>query len=122
MKQIKIVNHLLYVQVDDEDYHFLNKFDWWLDRGERTCYAYTRMDDIFIYMHKFLMPVSGENTVDHKDGNGLNNCKENLRAATSSQQMMNRRKREDTSSVYKGVYWSKCRNYWVAQIKVGERR
>lgn len=54
--------------------------------------------------------------IDHIDGNGLNNQKENLRICTRSENMRNRDKQADNLSGYKGVY--KKDNRYRAQITV----
>jgi hypothetical protein len=118
MKQIKLVGHMIYVQVDDEDYELLNRYDWWICRTKYTAYAQTKIDDKIILMHRLILPLTGGLTVDHKDGNGLNNQKENLRPATVSQQKQNSRKQADTSSVYKGVHWNSADRVWVAAIYI----
>jgi len=55
--------------------------------------------------------------VDHIDQNKHNNCADNLRWATKSDNAMNVPK-QGGSSKYKGVYWDKSRNKWCAKIKV----
>ncbi len=56
-------------------------------------------------------------TVDHKDGNTLNNHPDNLREATQSENLRNCKKREG-SSKYKGIYWNSKERKWVAQIRI----
>lgn len=65
-------------------------------------------------LHTFL---TGLPYVDHVDGNGLNNCRANLRPATHGQNMWNRRKRKGVSSQFKGVHFHKARRLWVGRIK-----
>lgn len=55
---------------------------------------------------------------DHENGVTLDNRRNNLRFATSSQNAMNRRKTSANSSGYKGVHWHKGHQKWCAQIKV----
>lgn len=54
---------------------------------------------------------------DHIDGNGLNNQRNNLRACTFSQNNANTRSRNNTSSSYLGVSWSKREKKWRASIQ-----
>jgi hypothetical protein len=53
--------------------------------------------------------------VDHIDGNPSNNAIVNLREATRSQNLQNKRSRSNTSSGLKGVTWQGRK--WVARIK-----
>lgn len=54
--------------------------------------------------------------IDHinriKDDNRI----ENLREVNRSQNMMNCKKQDDCSSIYKGVYWNKRNKRWQSQI------
>ena len=56
-------------------------------------------------MHREIMNTPKEMVTDHKDGNGLNNCKSNLRIVTNRQNAQNMR--VDKSSKYPGVHWHK---------------
>lgn len=68
-------------------------------------------------MHVILGKKLGfQDEVDHKDRNKLNNCRTNLREATSQLNKANRTKKEGTSSVYMGVTLSEYG--WKAQITV----
>lgn len=58
-----------------------------------------------------------EPMVDHEDGDGLNNTWGNLREATQSQNNANMRKREGTSSRFKGVSYDASRKRWSASLK-----
>jgi hypothetical protein len=61
--------------------------------------------------------------VDHWDTDTSNNRWSNLRAATSSENKMNKGHRSDNTSGYKGVWWSKRRNKWIAEVMVdGKKR
>jgi len=67
-------------------------------------------------MHREVLKVKDNEMIDHINGNGLDNRKENLRLATRSQNMQNSKKRKKTSSKYKGVGWSKKTKKWRARI------
>lgn len=74
-----------------------------------------------VAMHTLL---TGEKRIDHKDGNGLNNTRDNMRPCTQQQNMRNTRKRK-SGSQFKGVTFQMDRatqaRPWLAQIK-GERK
>jgi hypothetical protein len=59
-----------------------------------------------------------EHEVDHEDVDPSNNRIGNLRAATSSQNKMNRRKQSNNSSGVKGVHFNKEKKLWQASICV----
>src|SRR5690606_29091416 len=54
--------------------------------------------------------------IDHKDGNGLNNVRSNLRKATLAENNRNVRKQYGTTSRFKGVCWHLRMSKWVARI------
>jgi hypothetical protein len=58
----------------------------------------------------------GAGRFDHKDGNGLNNTRSNLRPCTQGQNNMNQRKRKNATSRFKGVTWSAADEKWKACI------
>jgi hypothetical protein len=64
----------------------------------------------------------GKRCVDHRDGDPTNNHHENLRAATSSENNRNAKRRKDCPSEYKGVSWHKARNKWYARCVVDGKR
>ncbi len=107
--------------LDTADYDLVKTYRWWVaaPKEKRTSYAVASGAKIPhqkrrppLRMHKVLFPDSEE--IDHIDHNGLNNRRSNLRAATSSQNKMNRRKRSDASSAFLGVSFSGQK--WRAQI------
>ena len=66
-------------------------------------------------MHNQVMGFPKE-FVDHRDHDGLNNQKSNLRKCTQSENQANSRRRIDNGSGFKGV--CRFRNKWQAQISV----
>jgi hypothetical protein len=68
-------------------------------------------------LHRFILGVSDPKIeVDHKDHNGLNCRRKNLRIATRKQNMGNQRKSRVNTSGYKGVSWHKRIKQWAACI------
>ena len=58
-------------------------------------------------------------STDHRDGNGLNNCKENLRPCTQQQNKFNQRyARKDNKLGIKGVRRCEDRKKFQARIKI----
>lgn len=90
MKAIQLKNKGLVAWVDDEDFERVSEFNWTAHRGSkgRTWYAVTNPTinyrRVFIRLHRFLLDLPpgsiDEMTVDHIDGDGLNNRRGNLEA------------------------------------------
>jgi hypothetical protein len=73
-------------------------------------------------MHRLLMQPGPGMVVDHKNGDGLDNRRHNLRVCTRTQNQQNRRKIKPASSKYKGVYWSSGLCRWRVEIKVDGKK
>lgn len=123
MKVIKLIRRKLttktkYTLVDDADYDWLSKFTWYENYKSKASYAVTSVGGKLIPMHQMLMPNPPTGlTPDHKDRDGLNNQRENLRWATDSQQNINRRTYANNTSGYRGVSFDKKRKLWQAYIR-----
>lgn len=112
--------------VDSADFERLNQYKWYAQKHRNTWYAYRnqRKDNgkyTLIAMHReILRPLTGMET-DHKDGNGLNNRRVNLRTATISQNQHNQRPQKKGISKYKGVSWYRNSHKWRAKIEINGR-
>jgi hypothetical protein len=118
MERIPLVNGRGFALVDDGDVPLVSGYRWYLLDAGHTCYAMARPGHRTIYMHALIM---GESGPDHRDGDGLNNQRSNLRPATRTQQNANRRADLGGTSRYKGVGWHKASNRWRAYIKISGR-
>ena len=101
--------------VDNEDFQKANMFKWCSFNSRGIFYAESsklRRKGIR-FLHQLVMGDS-INRIDHIDGNGLNNCKSNLRFATHAENMRNRAKNKNGTSIYKGV--TLFHKKWKAQI------
>jgi len=124
------------MQCDDEDFDWFNQFKWHAVKDVNVWYARRKFymksgKKKSVRAHQFLM--LGAKKIDHKDGNGLNNQKENLREATDTQNKQNQGKHSKTaSSSYKGVCWREYvlirkgvvypYAHWLASITVNKVR
>lgn len=119
--------------VDDEDYEWLSQFSWYLHRNAQLTTAYAarsqRKHEIkpgerrrTVFMHREVLGLAIGRTplADHKDHDGLNNQRSNLRICTEAQNHENQRKTRGRSR-YKGVYWEARKNKWMASIRVAGR-
>lgn len=123
MKKLKLTNGLITL-VDNEDFVFLNQWNWnaWLIHGHwyavRKVWNKQRAPAYTVTMHRQIMGVSNPKIlIDHKDRDSLNNQKVNLRLCTTSQNCSNKNPSKNGSSKYLGVCWDKSRKKWRADIE-----
>ena len=121
MKEIKLSQDKIAL-VDDDDFEYINQFKWYAEKSTNTFYAGRKGGKTTIRMHREIMKTQLENNIgkfiDHKDGNGLNNQKYNLRTCTQAENGRNRHC-VNNSSGYLGV--CKKGKKWYAQIKVNKK-
>lgn len=125
MKEIPLTNGYVAL-VDDADFKAVNKFKWYahkMGRGVYVVRSVKRADGSWTIqsLHQFLMP--GVPRVDHRDGNGLNNQRNNLRPATKTQNGQGfRKKKVGATSAYRGVSWYLKTKKWKASIKAAGKQ
>lgn len=123
MKQIQLTQGKV-VLVDDVDFEHLNQWKWFASKSCRTWYAMRTVNKSkenkkrkTILMHKQLMNTPDNMATDHINGDGLNNCRSNLRICTDFENAANRtRAKKDSSSGVPGVTWKKDVGKWCAKI------
>lgn len=72
---------------------------------------------IIFFMHHGYVPEE----IDHIDGDPSNNKVENLRAATHTQNMFNKKTYVNSISGVKGVSWHKAAKKWYVQIRSNQK-
>lgn len=111
--------------VDDKDYQRLSVHSWHTWRSTSGVFYARRTTKnpsrVTILMHQEVIgkPEAGLE-IDHKDRDGLNNQRSNLRFVTHSENMMGQKTIKGTSR-FKGVSWRASSNKWRALIRVGGR-
>lgn len=80
----------------------------------KTLYAYNEDGE---FLHRFILEAPAEMDVDHKNGNGLDCRRENLRLCTASQNGCNRGPQKNNACGLKGVAFYKRTGRWRATIK-----
>ena len=111
------------IDTDDLDKFIKFKKTWsvYKPAKSRTHYATARLkkEDKWgsIDVHRFLMNPEKGLVVDHINGNGLDNRKENLRVVTQAQNKQNLRGAQiDNKTGVRGVFFDTRSNRYVAQV------
>lgn len=109
--------------VDDCDAELVRPYTWRYVKNKNCEYAHAWHPQTgeLVTMHRLVANAPDGLDVDHRDGNGLNNSRGNLRVATRSQNLHNSRKHCKSASRFKGV-WKHESGRWVAQLRVNGRK
>jgi hypothetical protein len=114
------------VLIDDLDYNLIKDFKLSVAKRKYTFYVTVSFGKISKQklLHRYLLNLNNRNQmVDHVNGNGLDNRRENLRIFKNNQNTRNAGKHKtNSSSKYKGVSWCNTRNKWEANIKVNYKK
>jgi hypothetical protein len=111
--------------VDDADYDRVSAHKWSATRVQTNVYGVRKVRTptgrtTSQLLHRFILGVTApEIDIDHKDHNGLNCQRSNLRKCVRGENDGNRRK-TGGSSQYKGVSWSNGKGKWRACITIGK--
>lgn len=123
MKRIKLTQGK-YALVNDEDFGALNQWKWCAKVGSWGTYAVRRPWDkvlksySWVYMHREVNRTPKGMFTDHKNGNGLDNRRKNLRTVTIQKNAFNTRVYSTSKTGYKGVQWDRVNKKWVSRIMV----
>ena len=133
MKKIELTRGQVAL-VDDEDYDKLNQYKWFATKKELKSRVNWYADRQYRHakqknkkghakqmhesMHRVIMGAKKGQHTDHRDGNGLNNQRSNLRLCTHRENMWNQEWTASPDKPYKGVkkYRSKKNPGWHALI------
>jgi hypothetical protein len=123
-----------FAMVDDDMFDYLNQWKWGASKKNHTYYAKrSYMKDgksCVMKMHRLILGLTDPKILgEHRDHNGLNNQRDNLRVCTQQQNVCNKRSQKGSSSKYLGVcrvkYPQKRKNgevkvyeYWMALIRI----
>ena len=115
------------VMVDTELYHLLTDYSWHAVSTKRMSRWYAKTDICVdgkfrgLPMHRLIINAPRDVSVDHVNGNGLDNRLSNLRLCTNQQNICNSAIRKDNSSGYKGVHRRYNGLYQARIIRNGAR-
>ena len=98
----------------------LEKYKWTKEsKSEKTQgYVVANVNGKNTKIHRLIMKAKDGEIIDHIDGDGLNNRRENLRRVNKYQSQMNRGLQSNNKSGYKGVHFHKTTQKWAATIGI----
>lgn len=124
MIEIPLVKGKSIALIDDEDFDLISRFKWTrliCNNGNKIYVQSSTLPRIC--MHRLIMGLPPHPlVVDHRNHDGLDNRRSNLRVITKKQNQANRRSVRNSSSKYLGVSWNKKRKKFTAQIGLGNNK
>jgi hypothetical protein len=118
--------------VDVTDLERVRRLRWSLTWNGNTYYVQTAVgwnDDeghkrtTTLTLHRLITRAPSRMKVDHRNHEGLDNRRANLRIVTNAQNMQNRKgAARDSASGVRGVFWYPRTGKWKAGLKVGGRQ
>ncbi len=111
-----------YALVDDEDFKWLSRWRWCCPAGY-VVRSGGHKGFPTVRMHRQIMglEVGDPREVDHRDGNGLDNQRSNLRIVTHAQNGQNKVYKltcRPPTSKYRNVYWNRPTEKWRVVVQV----
>lgn len=125
MKEIPLTQDKVAI-VDDGDFEWLNQWKWHAHRRHGIWYALRGIvvakKPVAIRMHRMILDAPIGVQVDHINGDGLRNTRDNLRLVTDQQNRFNGRLYANNTSGYKGVSLFRPTGKWCAHIGFNGKR
>lgn len=124
LKTLPLTDGTHFAIVDAEDYERLKHHRWEYYLNGRVEYAQRRKQinkvrkTILLHREVLGLAEGDKKIVDHIDGCGLHNFKENLRLVDHAQNHWNAKKSKKNTSGVRGVYWSAAKKKWKVWIMV----
>ena len=115
--------------LEQADYYRLRDFKWivYANGGGENLYAVrfklvSPKKTTLVSMHREIMNANDERFVDHRNCDSLDNRRSNLRFATRTENVRNRRKQKNTTSQFIGVSFRKSEGKWGSEIRCNGKR
>ena len=115
------------VIIDKEDFELIDNYKRYVYINSDG-YALISKNNEEIFIHRLVMGLEkrynddNKLIVDHKDGNRLNNTKDNLRIIEKNKNPINCKIYKNNTSGHKGITWMKRLNKWQVTICYNKKR
>jgi hypothetical protein len=106
--------------IDAADADLVASYKWRAVRNKKQWYACTSVRRKIVYMHRLILGTPKGALTDHKNGDGLDNRRVNLRSATHGDNARNRRG-DSSQSGYRGVSWNAPCGKWEVSLSVDDK-
>lgn len=116
-----------YAIIDDDDFNKVKNYKWYYyeskyGTGYAITHTYINNIKTTIRMHRIILNASQGELVDHKNHDGLDNRKNNLRLCNHLENNRNRKLSYNSKhSIYKGVHPT-CNKTWTSTIIVNKEK
>lgn len=94
----------------------------WCAARTGALYVQGRVEGKMLPLHRFIMRPAASVEIDHKNGDGLDNRKSNLRVCPGTENRFNLKRYSNNTSGFKGVSWNRRCGKWISYISSGGRR
>lgn len=105
--------------VDDADFKVVSIYKW---HENKQGYLSANINNRCVYIHRFIMNSPKGLVIDHINGNRLDNRRENLRACTVRENVINSRLSKNNTSGFTGISYRKDRKMYRSYIFVNRRQ
>lgn len=109
----------LFTLVSVRDYAIVSRYKWYASKDHKGNF-YVRETASDCYLHRFILGPQPQEKVDHRNHDGLDNRRCNIRVCTQAQNLRNKRG-DPGKSGFRGVHYHRRDNLWHARISVGNK-
>lgn len=130
MRPIRIDGEVAFVQltqgkealIDAADAQSVGEFNWFAVKSRKTFYAarQTRISSgkqRMQSLHSFILGAKDGSVIDHRNGDGLDNRRDNIRVSSRAQNAWNQGLSRNNTSGFKGVDLHSQSLRWQARIR-----
>ena len=115
------------VLIDDDDYVRVSAIKWYISSyhlKKNLVYFHKTIKQRTMSLHRYIagLQYGNKNTVDHINGNTLDNRRSNLRICNNKENVRKRKINKNNTTGHKGVTYHKHKRLFCARIRVDNKR